>query len=62
MVRIRGLCGTRPEWEFYFPVLEALTIVKYAIESVPESLLLHVERASENLKIVMSLLNIVDQL
>ncbi|XP_017975857.1 PREDICTED: F-box/FBD/LRR-repeat protein At1g13570 isoform X2 [Theobroma cacao] len=57
VVRIRGLCGTRPELEFlklilaHSPVLEALTVVKYGSERVPESLLLHVERASEKLKI-----------
>ncbi|OMO52666.1 hypothetical protein CCACVL1_29125 [Corchorus capsularis] len=57
VVRIRGLYGTRPEWEFlklilaHSPVLETLTIVKYGNERVPESLLLHVERASANLKI-----------
>ncbi|XVE78629.1 hypothetical protein DITRI_Ditri13aG0161700 [Diplodiscus trichospermus] len=57
VVRFRGLCSTIPEWEFlrlilaHSPVLESLIIVKYGIERVPQSFLLHLERASENLKI-----------
>ncbi|XP_022771905.1 F-box/FBD/LRR-repeat protein At1g13570-like isoform X2 [Durio zibethinus] len=58
VVRIRGLHGTKPEWEFlklilaHSPVLETLTIVKYETGRLRESLLLDVERASENLKIM----------
>lgn len=58
VVKIRGIWGTRLEWEFikfilaHSPVLEAMTIVKYGGERVPESLLMQVERASEHVKIL----------
>lgn len=58
VVRIRGFRGTRPEWQLlklilaHSPVLEALTIVRYGMARISESLLLQFERASENLKIM----------
>lgn len=57
-VRIRGIYGTRTEWEFIklilarSPVLETLVIVKFEGDRIPESLLFQTERASEDVKIV----------
>lgn len=57
VVKIRGIWGTRTEWEFikfilaHSPVLEAMTIVKYSGERIPDSLFLQVDRASDHVKV-----------
>ncbi|GAV60081.1 F-box domain-containing protein [Cephalotus follicularis] len=56
-VKIRGICGTRAEWEFisvilcHSIVLETMTIVRYGGERFPESQLQQLERASNHVRI-----------
>ncbi|GMY24494.1 F-box/FBD/LRR-repeat protein At1g13570-like [Fagus crenata] len=58
VVKIRGLWGSKPEYEFikfilaHSPVLETMTIVSYGGERVPNSVLLQVDPASEHVKII----------
>ncbi|KAM7278076.1 hypothetical protein ACFE04_005210 [Oxalis oulophora] len=53
---LRGICCTKTEYEFiklmllHAPVLETMSIVRYGGERIPESHLLDLDRASENLK------------
>ena len=57
-MKIRGLWGSKPEYEFikfilaHSPVLETMTIVSYGGERVPNSVLLQVDPASEHVKII----------
>ncbi|XP_062150452.1 F-box/FBD/LRR-repeat protein At1g13570-like [Alnus glutinosa] len=57
VVKIRGIWGTRTEWEFikfilaHSPALEAMTVVKYGGERIPDSLFMQVERASDHVKV-----------
>lgn len=56
-MKIRGIWGTRTEWEFikfilaHSPALEAMTIVKYGGERIPDSLFMQVDRASDHVKV-----------
>ncbi|KAG5227095.1 F-box/FBD/LRR-repeat protein [Salix suchowensis] len=58
VVKIRGIIGTRIEWEFlrlilaHSPVLESMTIVKFRGERISESFLQEVERASNHVKFI----------
>lgn len=58
VVKIRGINGTRIEWEFlrlilaHSPVLESMTIVKFRGERISESFLQEVERASKHVKFI----------
>ena len=58
VVKIRGIIGTRIEWEFlrlilaHSPVLESMTIVKFKGERISEPLLQEVERASKHVKFI----------
>lgn len=58
VVKIRGIIGTRIEWEFlrlilaHSPVLESMTIVKFRGERISESFLQEVERASKHVKFI----------
>lgn len=58
VVKIRGIIGTRIEWEFlrlilaHSPVLESMTIVKFRGERLSESFLQEVERASNHVKFI----------
>lgn len=58
VVKIRGINGTRIEWEFlrlilaHSPVLESMTIVKSKGERISESFLQEVERASKHVKFI----------
>lgn len=55
---MRGIIGTRSEWEFIkfvltcSPQLETMIIVNYLVDRIPESMLLQVDRASERAKII----------
>ena len=56
-MKIRGIWGTVTEWEFikhilaHSPVLEAMTVVKYGGERIPDSMFQQVDRASDHVKI-----------
>ena len=58
VVKIRGIIGTRIEWEFlrlilaHSPVLESMTIVKFRGERLSELFLQEVERASNHVKFI----------
>ncbi|CAK7335181.1 unnamed protein product [Dovyalis caffra] len=58
VVKIRGIIGTRAEWEFlklllaHSPVLESMTIVKFRGDRFSESFLQEVERASKHVKFI----------